>query len=163
MTKARFKRTKIVATLGPACNSKTKLKNLIRAGVNVFRINFSHATYDEVDHYIEIIKELNKELDSNVAVLADLQGPKIRLGNMYPNVSIKQRTGDELKVVYCGQDLALYDDLKKGFNHLYIQPCYIEDESIEENGKSFQIVERLVKDSPEWRLSLQTQKWMGVL
>ena len=90
MTNARFKRTKIVATLGPACNSKTKLKNLIRAGVNVFRINFSHATYDEVDHYIEIIKELNKELDSNVAVLADLQGPKIRLGNMHPNVSIKK-------------------------------------------------------------------------
>ena len=55
MTNARFKRTKIVATLGPACNSKTKLKNLIRAGVNVFRINFSHATYDEVDHYIDII------------------------------------------------------------------------------------------------------------
>jgi len=90
MIKARFKRTKIVATLGPACNSKTKLKNLIRAGVNVFRINFSHASYDEVDHYIEIIKELNKELDSNVAVLADLQGPKIRLGNMHPNVSIKK-------------------------------------------------------------------------
>ena len=82
MTNARFKRTKIVATLGPACNSKTKLKNLIRAGVNVFRINFSHATYDEVDNYIEIIKELNKGFDSNVAVLADLQGPKIRLGKL---------------------------------------------------------------------------------
>ena len=82
---------------------------------------------------------------------------------LYPNVSIKQRTGDELKVVYCGQDLALYDELKRGFNHLYIQPCYVEGESIEENGKSFQIVERLVKDSPGWRLSLQTHKWMGVL
>ena len=82
---------------------------------------------------------------------------------LYPNVAIKQRTGDELKVVYCGQDLALYDELKRGFNHLYIQPCYVEGESIEENGKSFQIVERLVKDRPGWRLSLQTHKWMGVL
>lgn len=123
MTKARFKRTKIVATLGPACNSKTKLKNLIRAGVNVFRINFSHATYDEVDHYIEIIKELNKELDSNVAVLADLQGPKIRLGNMHSNVSIKKGEiisfeckshfiGDKSKASISYPDFA--KDVKKG-------------------------------------------------
>ena len=123
MIKAKFKRTKIVATLGPACNSKTKLKNLIRAGVNVFRINFSHASYDEVDHYIQIIKELNKELDSNVAVLADLQGPKIRLGNMHDNVSIKkgetisfdcknQFVGDKLKASISYIDFA--KDVKKG-------------------------------------------------
>ena len=123
MTKAKFKRTKIVATLGPACNSKTKLKNLIRAGVNVFRINFSHASYDEVDDYIQIIKELNKELDSNVAILADLQGPKIRLGNMQENVSIKkgetisfdcknQFVGDKLKASISYIDFA--KDVKKG-------------------------------------------------
>ena len=123
MTKAKFKRTKIVATLGPACNSKTKLKNLVRAGVNVFRINFSHASYDEVDHYIQIIKELNKELDSNVAILADLQGPKIRLGNMHDNVSIKkgetisfdcknQFVGDKLKASISYIDFA--KDVKKG-------------------------------------------------
>ncbi len=81
---------------------------------------------------------------------------------LYPNARIKQRTGDELKVVYCGQNLSMYDDLKRGFNNLYIQPCYLEDESVEENGKSFQIVENLVKESPGWRLSLQTHKWMGV-
>ena len=123
MTKARFKRTKIVATLGPACNSKTKLKNLIRAGVNVFRINFSHASYDEVNDYIQIIKELNKELDSNVATLADLQGPKIRLGNMHDNVSIKKGeiisfdcknkfVGDKLKASISYIDFA--KDVKKG-------------------------------------------------
>ena len=123
MTKARFKRTKIVATLGPACNSKTKLKNLIRAGVNVFRINFSHASYDEVNDYIQIIKELNKELDSNVATLADLQGPKIRLGNMRDNVSIKKGeiisfdcknkfVGDKLKASISYIDFA--KDVKKG-------------------------------------------------
>ena len=123
MIKARFKRTKIVATLGPACNSKTKLKNLIRAGVNVFRINFSHASYDEVNDYIQIIKELNKELDSNVATLADLQGPKIRLGNMRDNVSIKKGeiisfdcknkfVGDKLKASISYTDFA--KDVKKG-------------------------------------------------
>ena len=81
---------------------------------------------------------------------------------LYPNVSIKQRTGDELKIVYCGQNLSMYDDLKQGFLNLYIQPCYLEDESVEENGKNFQIVENLVKESPGWRLSLQTHKWIGV-
>ena len=81
---------------------------------------------------------------------------------VYPNVSIKQRTGNELKVVYCGQDLSMYDDLMQGFDHHFIQPCYMENDSIEENGKSFAIVENLVKNTPGWRLSLQTHKWMGV-
>lgn len=81
---------------------------------------------------------------------------------VYPNVSIKQRTGDELKVVYCGQNLSMYDDLKKGFEHHFIQPCYIESDSVEQNGRSFAHVERLVKTSPGWRLSLQTHKWMAV-
>lgn len=81
---------------------------------------------------------------------------------VYPSVGIKQRVGDELKVVYCGQDLSMYDKLKTGFDHHYIQPCYIESESIEHNGKSFQVVETLVKNNPGWRLSLQTHKWMGV-
>ena len=82
---------------------------------------------------------------------------------LYPNVSIKQRSGDELKVVYCGQDISMYDDLKEGFNHLYLQPCYIDNYSVEENGKNFQLVEKIVKESPGWRLSLQTHKWMGIL
>ena len=81
---------------------------------------------------------------------------------IYPNVSIKQRTGDELKVVYCGQDLSLYDDLKVGFEHHYIQPCYLENESVEHNGRSFTLVEKIVKSNPGWRLSLQIHKWMGV-
>jgi len=82
---------------------------------------------------------------------------------LYPNISIKQRTGDELKVVYCGQDLVMYDDLKSGFDHHFIQPCYIEEDSVEQNGLSFRQVELVVKRNPGWRLSLQTHKWMGVL
>ncbi|MGY8703210.1 MAG: 7-carboxy-7-deazaguanine synthase, partial [Candidatus Poseidoniales archaeon] len=65
-------------------------------------------------------------------------------------------------VVYCGQDLVIYDELKTGFDHLYIQPCYFENETIEWNGKNFTICEDIVKNNPEWRLSLQTHKWMGV-
>ena len=112
------------------------------------------------EHGINISIETNGTIPVDPIVDWICVSPKDQL---YPNVSIKQRTGDELKVVYCGQDLALYDELKTGFNHLYIQPCYVEGESVEANGKSFQIVERLVKDSPGWRLSLQTHKWMGVL
>ena len=82
---------------------------------------------------------------------------------MYPNVAIRQTTGDEMKVVYCGQELSMYDQLKQGFGNLFLQPCYIDTDSIEENGKSFQLTEEVVKRNPEWRLSLQTHKWMGIL
>lgn len=82
---------------------------------------------------------------------------------MYPNVAIRQTTGDEMKVVYCGQELSMYDQLKQGFGNLFLQPCYIDTDSIEENGKSFQMTEEVVKRNPEWRLSLQTHKWMGIL
>lgn len=82
---------------------------------------------------------------------------------IYPNIPIKQLSGDELKVVYCGQDLSMYDDLKSGFTHHFIQPCYMDEDSVEENGRSFRDVEAIVKENPGWRLSLQTHKWMGVL
>ena len=81
---------------------------------------------------------------------------------MYPGVKIRQRTGDELKCVYVGQDLTLYDDLIEGFTHHFLQPCYMDNESIEWNGKNFALTESVVKESPPWRLSLQTHKWMGV-
>ena len=90
MSYIKFKKTKIVATLGPGCNNKTMLYRLIRAGVNVFRINFSHATYDEADSHIDLIRSLNKELDTNVAIMADLQGPKIRIGQMQDGVVFKR-------------------------------------------------------------------------
>ena len=90
MSYIKFKKTKIVATLGPGCNKKTMLSRLIRAGVNVFRINFSHATYDEADSHIDLIRSLNKELDTNVAIMADLQGPKIRIGQMQDGVVFKR-------------------------------------------------------------------------
>ncbi len=81
---------------------------------------------------------------------------------LYPNSKIKQRTGDELKCVYIGQDLSLYDNLIDGFSNLYLQPCYIESETVEWNGKNFALTESVVKNNPKWRLSLQTHKWMGI-
>ena len=83
------KKTKIVATLGPACDSPEKIRALSIAGVNVFRINFSHANYDNVIKTIAEIRKMNAELGHNVAILADLQGPKLRVGNMGDGVTLK--------------------------------------------------------------------------
>ncbi|MBC7524188.1 MAG: pyruvate kinase [Flavobacterium sp.] len=82
------KKTKIVATLGPACSSKEVIKDMIEAGVNVFRINFSHADYEDVSERIAIIRELNEENGYTTAILADLQGPKLRVGVMKEDVVV---------------------------------------------------------------------------
>ncbi|MEK8178873.1 pyruvate kinase [Flavobacterium buctense] len=82
------KKTKIVATLGPACSSKEVIKKMIDAGVNVFRINFSHADYTDVKERIDIIRELNDEFGYTTAILADLQGPKLRVGVMKEDVVV---------------------------------------------------------------------------
>jgi len=82
------KRTKIVATLGPACGSKEMIENMMESGVNVFRINFSHADYEDVEERVKIIREINKRRDFHVAILADLQGPKLRVGVMKKGVKL---------------------------------------------------------------------------
>ena len=82
------KKTKIVATLGPACSTREVLKNMIDAGVNVFRINFSHADYTDVAEKINLIRSLNDEFGYTTAILADLQGPKLRVGVMKEDVVV---------------------------------------------------------------------------
>ena len=81
---------------------------------------------------------------------------------LFPEFSIKQRKGDELKVVYTGQDLSMYDNLKKGFDNLFLQPCYDESKDAGTNGKTFHSTFDMVMNNPGWNLSLQTHKWMGV-
>ncbi len=79
-------RTKVIATLGPASSSKDILLQMIVEGISVFRINFSHSTKEEFLRLIRIIKELNQELGTNVSVMADLQGPKLRVGEIENNL-----------------------------------------------------------------------------
>ncbi|WP_027137961.1 pyruvate kinase [Gaetbulibacter saemankumensis] len=88
------KKTKIVATLGPASSTKEVLKGMLDEGVNVFRINFSHADYNDVAERIKMIRELNEEFGYNAAILADLQGPKLRVGVMKEEVVVNP--GDEI-------------------------------------------------------------------
>lgn len=77
-----YKRTKIVATVGPACDSYEQLLELVKAGVNVFRLNFSHGNHEDKAKIIQYIQEINKTEPYNIATLADLQGPKLRVGEI---------------------------------------------------------------------------------
>lgn len=88
------KKTKIVATLGPATSTKEVLLKMMKAGVNVFRINFSHADHDAVRERVEMIRELNEKHGFGVGILGDLQGPKLRVGVMSEEVVV--HPGDEI-------------------------------------------------------------------
>ena len=77
-----YHKTKIVATVGPACDTYEKLLELIKCGVNVFRLNFSHGTHEDKAQVIEYIREINKKEPYNISILGDLQGPKLRVGEM---------------------------------------------------------------------------------
>jgi len=77
-----YKRTKIVATVGPACDTYEKLLELVKAGVNVFRLNFSHGEHEDKTKIINFVYQINKTEPYNIAILADLQGPKLRVGDL---------------------------------------------------------------------------------
>jgi len=88
------KRTKIVATVGPACDSYEGLLALVRAGVNVFRLNFSHGSHEDKKTVIDRIRKIINTEPFNIAILGDLQGPKLRVGDL-ENGKIELATGDE--------------------------------------------------------------------
>ena len=93
-----MKKTKIVATLGPASSDKAVLREMFLAGLNVCRLNFSHGSYEDHSGVIKTIRELNEETGLNVAILADLQGPKIRTNEMENN-GVDLVNGSEVLIV----------------------------------------------------------------
>lgn len=95
-----FKRTKILATVGPAVNNYEKLEELMRAGANGFRFNFSHGTTDERLEQFAWLREASAKIGKPVAILQDLQGPKIRLGMLRDDMQMPVRAGDELLLAY---------------------------------------------------------------
>ena len=99
----KFNKTKIVATLGPASTARPMLKKLMNAGVDVFRVNFSHANYAETSETVKNIRELSLELNIHASVLGDLQGPKIRLGAVKENVFVKKGDGIEITTKYVSE------------------------------------------------------------
>ena len=90
-------KTKVVATVGPACSSPEMLRKMMKAGVDVFRLNCSHSKHDDMAGVISKVDELNRELDLHVAILADLQGPKIRIGEI-GNGEVILHDGDHLTI-----------------------------------------------------------------
>lgn len=94
----QFKNTKILATVGPATNDYKSILGMVKAGVNGFRLNFSHGDFEERSQQIKWIRRASKECSKPVAILQDLQGPKIRLGDFEGMVSVKK--GQELRLAY---------------------------------------------------------------
>src|SRR5690606_16469605 len=92
-----FKKTKIIATVGTASNTKEKLTELVRAGVDIFRLNFSHGTHEDHLKVINIVREINEELGTHVALLQDLQGPKIRMRDV-ENGGVEIKNNDQLVI-----------------------------------------------------------------
>ena len=112
--------TKIVATLGPSSNTENKIKKLIFAGVNVFRLNFSHGSHEDHLITIKIIRRLETKLRFQIGILADLQGPKFRIGKVEENVKLKvndqfildkDKTIGSKKRAYLGHD-EIYKSIK---------------------------------------------------
>ena len=119
----KLNKTKIIATLGPSSSSKTMLSKLIVSGVDVFRVNFSHAEHKDVERIVSDIKALRIKHNKHVSILGDLQGPKIRLGNVVPETFLKKgdnilfstrkiRNGDSKKVTI--NYTSFPKDVKKG-------------------------------------------------
>jgi len=93
----RIKKTKIIATLGPSTSSRDSIEMLIKEGTDVFRINFSHSSHKEAKSLISDIRKINQELNTNTSILADLQGPKLRIGKIKANTFINEGDNIEIK------------------------------------------------------------------
>jgi len=93
----RFRKTKIVATLGPSTHSPERVEELIQAGVNVFRMNFSHGTHETHLEQLQYVREVSARLNANVAVMQDLQGPKIRIGDV-ENGGVELKPGTSFRI-----------------------------------------------------------------
>ena len=116
-----FNKTKIIATVGPASNNYDMLSALIKEGVDVFRLNFSHGKHEDHRKVVEMVRQLNQELGTHICLMQDLQGPKIRLGDV-ENGQVDIKAGDKLKLV-CDNSVStatrlstIYMDLAKDVN-----------------------------------------------
>src|SRR3990172_3767599 len=122
-----MKRTKIVCTIGPSSDNVAMLKKMIKAGMNIARLNFSHGTYESHGAIIKLVRKLEKELNTNIGIIQDLQGPRIRIGDMAHDLHLKKGKAllivgastfrDEMKNTIPCQYEDLYKDVKKG-NHI---------------------------------------------
>ena len=139
-----MKRTKIVATLGPSSSKESVIEELIKEGVNVFRINASHGTHEEHKERIETVRKLSKKLNKNISILLDLQGPKIRVGE-FEKGEVELKEGDEFiltskDILGNGKIVSIsYKELPKDVHpgvHLLLDDGALELEVVETDGEN---------------------------
>src|SRR5579875_3705597 len=93
-----LRRAKIVGTLGPASNHESTFRELVRAGLDVARLNFSHGTHPEKLKLIEMVRKISREEGKNICILGDLQGPKIRTGRLKNRMPVQLKAGQRLTI-----------------------------------------------------------------
>ncbi|MBT6068803.1 pyruvate kinase [Candidatus Peregrinibacteria bacterium] len=138
-----FKNTKIVATLGPSSDDYTTIKKMVQAGMNVARLNFSHGTHEHHAHLLKTVRKVAKNLDTPIAIIQDLQGPKIRVGELKKPVKVKKgqiiklstkRAGKESVTIVPLQYHSLPSEVKKDTT-IFINDGLIELKVLKTNRK----------------------------
>lgn len=140
-----LRRTKIVATLGPASNSPEKIAELIKAGMNVARLNFSHGSADEHRERARLVREIAEQQGKHVALLGDLQGPKIRIGR-FADGPIKLEVGDHFRLsTNHPLDGGTQDIVGLDYPDL-VKDCRAGDELLLDDGRVVLLVESVGRD-----------------
>ncbi len=135
-----LRKTKIISTLGPATDSPEKIRELIEAGVDIFRLNMSHASHEWTRDVVGRIREINQELDSSVATLVDLQGPSIRTGDVDGKLELKK--GDFVEFRNSGIDPSVDISVTTNYDGLY-QDVSVDDVMLVDNGEIHFRVDRI--------------------
>ena len=138
--------TKIVATVGPACNTYDKLLALIKAGVDVFRLNFSHGTHADHLKIIQFIHQINDEHKLHIGTLADLQGPKLRVGKIKDN-ALPLKSGDIITINNDENAPGTMDSIYMSYDQ-FAEDCEVGERILMDDGKLvFEVFETNKKDT----------------
>lgn len=143
MYQGKFNKTKIVATIGPATSSEEMLEKIIRAGVDVCRLNFSHGAYELHQEVIDRVKSINQRLGCHVALLQDLQGPKLRIGKVEGEFQLIE--GNHI-LVTTEEQLSTPDLLFVSYKRL-VQDCKINERILLNDGKVSLIFTEKINDT----------------
>ncbi|MFN0015839.1 MAG: pyruvate kinase [Saprospiraceae bacterium] len=149
MRKDGAQNTKIVATVGPACNSYSMLLELVKAGVDVFRLNFSHGTHADHLAVIQHIQAINEEFNLHIGILADLQGPKLRVGKILGN-ALPLQAGDIITLVneeVIGTAEKIYMSYER-----FAEDCEVGERILMDDGKLvFEVAQTNKRDTVQLR------------
>ena len=131
-----YKKTKILATIGPASRSPRVIEKLLKRGANCFRINFSHGTHEEHGAVIKTIRSIARKLGLYPAILADLQGPKIRTGMTPDNATVSLSKGSTVNYEQFNECLQQMRKASSGKLYLF-KTCLPESTLFRDNQTSF--------------------------